>query len=99
MVPALVSLWFLTGRWFDRRRGLLSRKSKHHGPLRLLYVLTLAAFLFLMLYRCFYFARGGIEGWHGETSLNAAYTYGITSWLTLWLAMALYSWVDSRQGI
>ncbi len=89
--PFVVLFWYLTGRWIDRRIGLLPVVAQ---PKRRLALLTGSAIVIGLVFaacldRVVYFIHGGIAGWHGETTLNAAQTYGFTAWVALWELMLI----------
>jgi hypothetical protein len=91
MCPFILLLWYLTGRWFDRRVGFLPAKVQ---PTKRRYLLVAAAALIGVvlvwtLYRVWYFLNGGIAGWHGETPIYAASEYGMAAWVALWEVMIL----------
>jgi hypothetical protein len=93
MSPFIVLFWYITGRWVDQLTGNLPRNVPPRGRLR---ILTPAAVLTGLLfavccYRVAYFVNGGIAGWHGETPVIAANTYGLTGWLLLWEIMLVTS--------
>ncbi len=91
MCPFILLLWYLTGRWFDHRFGLLPAKAPTKKG-RLLLVVTailLGLVLAWTLYRVWYFLNGGIAGWHGETPIYAATEYGMAGWVALWEVMIL----------
>lgn len=100
MCPFILLLWYLTGLWFDRRIGFLPEKVEPKRRVYLLVAIATVIGLALVwsLYRVWYFLNGGIAGWHGETPLNAAWTYGFALWLVLWQFMAVSSWRRSRTN-
>lgn len=86
MPPFVVLSWYLTGRWLDRYTGNLPVRVQSRRRLPLLKSAAVAAGLVLALFafRTEYFLTGGVAGWHGETPVVAAVTYGFTGWLSLW---------------
>jgi hypothetical protein len=91
MCPFILSFWYLAGRWFDRRFGLLPATIPRNKS-RLLLIVTatlIGLVLIWTLYRVWYFLNGGIAGWHGETPLYAAAEYGMAGWVLLWEVMVL----------
>jgi hypothetical protein len=93
MSPFIVLLWYVTGRWVDHRSGNLPKNVPPRGHLHILTTAAVLAGLVLGVcsYRAVYFVNGGIAGWHGETRVNAAITYGLTGWLVLWEIMLVTS--------
>jgi hypothetical protein len=93
MSPFIVPFWYITGWWVDQLTGNLPRNVPPRGRLRILApaaVLTGLVFA-LCSYRVACFVNGGIAGWHGETPVIAAITYGLTGWLLLWEIMLVTS--------
>jgi hypothetical protein len=90
MVPFILLFWALIGGWIDGRLGLISpgsvlSRNAFSIPATILAVMMLCLFL----YQSVFFLTGGIEGWHGETPVAAASTFGMTAWLTVWLVMLI----------
>ncbi|HWW13964.1 MAG TPA: hypothetical protein VN310_04815 [Candidatus Dormibacteraeota bacterium] len=91
MPPFVVLFWYLTGRWVDRRTGNHPVVVQPRRRLALLKSSAVVAGLVLALFafRTEYFLTGGIAGWHGETPVVAAATYGFTGWFSLWEVMLI----------
>jgi hypothetical protein len=91
MCPFVLWLWYLTGRWFDRRFGFLPEKTQ---PPKRRYLLVATAAIIgpvlpWSLYRIWYFLNGGMADWHGEERADAAIAWGMAGWVVLWEVMIL----------
>ena len=91
MPPFILFSWYLTGRWCDRRTGSLpvAVQPRRRLPLLNIGAVVTGLVLALFAYRTEYFLTGGTAGWHGETPVLAAVTYGFTGWLSLWEIMLI----------
>lgn len=87
MVPFIAVFWWLLGRWLDRRLGLLPALPATRRALLIPAVVLTTITLTIFTYRSIFFLAGGKAGFHGETPLVAASSYGMTAWLTIWLIM------------
>lgn len=78
MAPLLAGLWFLTGRWLDRRLGWLPPRVRNESRVVLFPTMALVGAMQLWLfYRIV----------HGETAMAAAWETGLACWFTLWQVM------------